>query len=538
MQDTVGEDILHTFVETTSEFQKETDDAKKDKLKDESFNKWTTYLFLSNSDQKKYGSLMKTFRTQYSLGQNQYCKSITRAGDVLTNNSWDASYKENIKKKKQQRQEKKEKENKDEEEKQFAQTKAKKDPTCFCCGGNHYASKCDKKDSIPKDEWAVRKGLQMFNKDADNKDESSDEDNNDNDKEDTKSRQIVKWDGKGKKKGYQGFQMNLIQDRKDDLDFNWSVILDTGSTFTSIKNKDLVINMEEADEPIQMRTNTGGRKLNKQGEVIGLETRAWIDEQSVANIFGFSDIVDQYHVTFDNSKDDAFHVHIGDRIVKFKRSEEGLYYYNFTDDYKEEVTNQNNKITGVQMVSTVAENCGNYTTQQFEKAKEARKLYHNIGSTTVENFKYMLKSNGIRNCPVTIEDVKIAEDIWGNNISYLKGKTTRNRPPVVKSDLIEISKELKAKGYSVTLCIDTMYINKIGFLTSIGYPMYYRKCSYVEDNTTDEFYRKIDKAVRIYNNGGFRVNLIECDGEYKSMMDKVSDDMDITMNYTNAQDHS
>ena len=126
------------------------------------------------------------------------------------------------------------------------------------------------------------------------------------------------------------------------------------------------------------------------------------------------------------------------------------------------------------MVSTVAENCGNYTTQQIEKAKEARKLYHNIGVPTVKNFKYMLKSNGIKNCPVTIEDVKIAEDIWGKDISYLKGKTTRNRPPVVKSDLIEISKELKAKGYSVTLCIDTMYTNKIGFLASIGYPMYYR----------------------------------------------------------------
>ena len=190
------------------------------------------------------------------------------------------------------------------------------------------------------------------------------------------------------------------------------------------------------------------------------------------------------------------------------------------------------------MVSTVAENRSNYTTQQFERAKEARKLYHNIGAPTIENFKYILKGNMIQNCPVTVEDVKIAEDIWGKDISYLKGKTTRSRPPVVKSDLIEIPKELKAKGYLVTMRIDTIYINGIGFLTSIGYPMYYRKCSYVEDTTEDEFYRSIDKAVRLYNNGGFRVNMIECDGEFKSMMDKVNDNMDITMNYTNAQDHS
>src|SRR5210317_1558710 len=144
----------------------------------------------------------------------------------------------------------------------------------------------------------------------------------------------------------------------------------------------------------------------------------------------------------------------------------------------------------------------------------------------------------IKNCPVTIEDVKIAEDIWGKDISYLKGKTTRNKPPVVKFDLVEIPKELKAKGYLVTLSIYTIYINGIGFLTSIGYPMYYRKCSHVEDTTEDEFYRKIDKAIMIYNRGGVRVNMIKCDGEFKSMMDRVSDDMDIMMNYTNTQDHS
>ena len=68
--------------------------------------------------------------------------------------------------------------------------------------------------------------------------------------------------------------------------------------------------------------------------------------------------------------------------------------------------------------------------------------------------------------------------------------------------------------------------------------MYYRKWINVEDSTEDEFYKKIDKVVRIYNRGGFRVKMIECDKAFKSMMDKVSDDMDITMNYTNAQDHS
>ena len=39
VRDSVGKDILHTFVESTNEYQKKTDGSKQDKLKDESFDK-------------------------------------------------------------------------------------------------------------------------------------------------------------------------------------------------------------------------------------------------------------------------------------------------------------------------------------------------------------------------------------------------------------------------------------------------------------------------------------------------------------------
>ena len=33
------------------------------------------------------------------------------------------------------------------------------------------------------------------------------------------------------------------------------------------------------------------------------------------------------------------------------------------------------------------------------------------------------------------------------------------------------------------------------------------------------------------------ITTIHCDGEYRGMMDKVSNNMDVKMNFTNAQDH-
>ena len=66
--------------------------------------------------------------------------------------------------------------------------------------------------------------------------------------------------------------------------------------------------------------------------------------------------------------------------------------------------------TWVQFVETVEGNRKNYTTAHFESAKKARKVCHIIGPATIQNFKWILRSNQIKNCPVLPEHV-IAEDI-------------------------------------------------------------------------------------------------------------------------------
>ena len=59
----------------------------------------------------------------------------------------------------------------------------------------------------------------------------------------------------------------------------------------------------------------------------------------------------------------------------------------------------------------------------------------------------------IHNCPVTVEDIVIAKNIWGKDISYLKGKTTRTTPKPVVHDTVEIPMEIKryyiVHGYNI-----------------------------------------------------------------------------------------
>ena len=189
------------------------------------------------------------------------------------------------------------------------------------------------------------------------------------------------------------------------------------------------------------------------------------------------------------------------------------------------------------LVTTVSENRMNFTERQFQRAKRARKLYHIIGTPTVDDFKCLLRMNAIGNCPVTVEDVNIAEQIFGPDIGSLKGKSTRPNTTPATNNNIQIPKEIMEKHKEVELCIDIMYVNGIAFLTSIDKTIRYRAVIPLENRLKTQLYKAIDKITRLYNGAGISITVIHIDGEFKNLMDEVKDEMNITMNYTNAQDH-
>ena len=59
----------------------------------------------------------------------------------------------------------------------------------------------------------------------------------------------------------------------------------------------------------------------------------------------------------------------------------------------------------------------------------------------------------------------------------------------------------------------------------------------LDDRTDEELYRGYDNFQRHYNRAGFFMKQIHCDGEFKSIMDEVADNLDISKNYANTDDH-
>ena len=67
----------------------------------------------------------------------------------------------------------------------------------------------------------------------------------------------------------------------------------------------------------------------------------------------------------------------------FKKSKNGLYYFDLN---KKELN----------MLQTVEENKNNYSERAYQRAIQARKLYHLIGTPSLKDYKTIIQSNIIK----------------------------------------------------------------------------------------------------------------------------------------------
>ena len=116
-------------------------------------------------------------------------------------------------------------------------------------------------------------------------------------------------------------------------------------------------------------------------------------------------------------------------------------------------------------VTTVKGNKVHFTKRQITGAEKARMLHASLGFPSQHDFKWILQSNQIVECPVIVQDAEIVYRIWGPNIAELKGKMTRKTPTSVELDIVQIPKEIRELHHCVSLSVDIFFINNIPFLS-------------------------------------------------------------------------
>ena len=95
-----------------------------------------------------------------------------------------------------------------------------------------------------------------------------------------------------------------------------------------------------------------------------------------------------------------------------------------------------------------------------------------MGVPMIRNFECVIKSNQIRNCPVTLDDIDRAEKICRKDISHIKVKVARWNSTTTTIVNIAMPKEPKERNKNITLHIDIAHIDKIGFMTRTSHPLH------------------------------------------------------------------
>ena len=151
----------------------------------------------------------------------------------------------------------------------------------------------------------------------------------------------------------------------------------------------------------------------------------------------------------------------------------------------------------------------------------------------------MLRMNLIKNSKITTADINLAEKAFGPDVGEIKGKTTRSKPKVSESNIIEIPPELLAIHEEVILSIDGLSVNGLKFLTTISHEIGYRTAQYISEARAEDYKKCMDEVYNVYKRGGFIIVEIHCDNEFHKAMDKFAakQDPQIKMNYANAQEH-
>jgi hypothetical protein len=111
----------------------------------------------------------------------------------------------------------------------------------------------------------------------------------------------------------------------------------------------------------------------------------------------------------------------------------------------------------------------------------------------------------LQDCPITIDDVKNAHLIWGDDLANKRGKTVHQKPDRVEVDYVDIPRDLLTVQKLVTLLADVFFVNKVPFLALASRNINLISIEHALKRKAPQLGQHLQRIIHVYARAGFNV---------------------------------
>jgi hypothetical protein len=250
------------------------------------------------------------------------------------------------------------------------------------------------------------------------------------------------------------------------------------------------------------------------------------DEGGVTTIIPLKALEKIWPVSYDSRRNGGcFVIHTNQGNIIVKNNSKGMPYLDVRDVEAE---------VALSFIQMVRGNMEGYTQHEVEDARAARKAQAMLGHLTNHDFLGMVHSGMILNCPVTPSAVQKANRIFGPDLAGVRGRTVRRPPESVTTNYVQIPHALLERHQRVTLAVNVMFVNRVPFLVSVARGLNLVTAEHMPTRTAKQLAAGIVRIMDLYSRGGFQVEAVLMDNEFKKLRNLVPV---LAVNTTAAKEH-
>ena len=110
--------------------------------------------------------------------------------------------------------------------------------------------------------------------------------------------------------------------------------------------------------------------------------------------------------------------------LKFEECSDGLYYYDTSiDNSTNSTVNVYPEFNSYNLFNnSVSNNKKSYSKIEIKRAIQARKMHHQLGWPSAQQFKHYVKNNMLKNCDIDVDDINRAEKFMECLCLFFKGR--------------------------------------------------------------------------------------------------------------------